>query len=421
MLTPTHTDARREIHRFLVTAARLLHRHGTPAHRTEATLIACAAALGQRLQVFAGPTSVDLAFGGRRQRTHLIRADAGEAELGRLVDLDAVISAVRRGELSPRAGRRALRKVASAPPPFGPASIVAAFALASAGAARFFSGNLAEIGLSFVLGLGLGLLAISASERVGLGRVFAPLAAFLAALASLTAEALAPGIRAQVTTMAALIVLIPGLSLTLAMTELATRHLVSGTARLAGSLTVFATMAFGVAIASALLGSLAGSIDASVELPPALLAPLPPWTRVLALVLAPLGFGVLFQARLADFPAIAATGVVGAELAHHVARTVDPVVGAFAGALVVGLAANTYAAWRRLPAAVILLPSLLLLVPGSLGFRSVTSFLAQDVLAAMDVGFRMILLAVALVAGVLVANTIVLPRVRAPATEHKVV
>ena len=422
MRTQTHiADARQQTRRFLVTAAKLLHRHGTSAHRLEATLVACASALGERVQVFAPPTSIDLAFGGKRQRSHLIRADAGEAELARLVALDAVIASVRRGELDVVEGQRALRRAARAPLPFGPTAVVAAFALASAGAARFFDGNVAAVLLSLVLGLGLGLLALGANERIGLGRVFAPLAAFVAALVSLFAERLVPGLRAEVTTLAALIVLVPGLSLTLALTELATRHLVSGTARLAGSLTVFATMAFGVAIASALLRGLEGSLTPLVDLPSSLIDPLPEWTRVVALLLSPIGFCVLFQARLADLPAIAAAGVLGAELSIHVGQAADPVVGAFAGALVVGLAANAYAAWRKLPAAVILLPGLLLLVPGSLGFRSVTSFLAQDVLVAIDVGFQMILLAVALVAGVLVANTIALPRVPSPTTEHRAV
>ena len=44
---------------FLVTAAQLLHRHGTPAHRLEDTLVACATAFGFELQVFATPGHTD--------------------------------------------------------------------------------------------------------------------------------------------------------------------------------------------------------------------------------------------------------------------------------------------------------------------------------------------------------------------------
>ena len=44
------------------------------------------------------------------------------------------------------------------------------------------------------------------------------------------------GMSATVTTLASLIVLMPGMALTNAMTELTTRHLAAGTARLAASI-----------------------------------------------------------------------------------------------------------------------------------------------------------------------------------------
>jgi uncharacterized membrane protein YjjP (DUF1212 family) len=419
MRTLSHEARRRQARAraFLVTAAKLLHRHGTPAHRLEATLIACATALGLRLQVLATPTAIELAFGGRRQQSYLIRADAGEAELGRLVAFDAVIADVRSGQLDPVEGRLALRRVAAAAPIHGGAAVVAAFGLASAGAARFFGGNLGDVLISLGLGLGLGLLSRTAGDRPGLGRVLTPLAACLATLVSLVLSRSVSGVHEQVTILSALIVLVPGLSLTLAMTELATRHLVSGTARLAGSLTVFVTMAFGVAVARALVDAM--PIVPTHALAPWLAAELPAWTRLLALALAPIGFCVLFQARRADLPAIAATGIFAAELARYAGSIVGPELGAFTGAFAVGLAANGYAAWRRLPAAVILLPCLLLLVPGAIGFQSVTSFMADDPLAGIEAAFRMILVAASLVAGVLVANTVVLPRVRGPASEHR--
>lgn len=401
---PTSTHAQREIRRFLVDAAQLLHQHGTPAHRMEERLVSCARALGEHLQVFATPTSIEMAFGARSQRPHLVRSDAGEAQLARLVALEAVIVQVAAGELEPRAGRRALRRAARAPLPFGPSLTTLAFAMASAGAARLFGGNLAELLLSFGLGLAIGLLALLASAQPRLGLVFAPLSAFAATALSLLAAHLVPGIDASLTTLAALIVLLPGLSLTLALTELAMRHLVSGTARVAGSLTVFATMAVGVALANALLVALLPTAAAPPDAASVWLGELPGWSRALALLLAPVGFCVLFQARSEDLPAIAIAGIAASELSRVVAQAGSPVLAAFAGALLVGLAANAYAAWRSLPPAVVLLPGLLLLVPGSLGFQSIHSFLMNDPLAGVEVGFRMLLIAVSLVAGVLLAN-----------------
>ncbi len=404
----------REIARaFLTTAARLLHRHGTPAHRLEDTLTATARALGMRLQVFATPTSVELAFGGRRQRAYMIRGDVGEAELGRLVALGEVIAQVADGDLDPAQGRRELGAVARAGALYGPAATVLAFGLASGGAARVFDGNLADIGVSFVLGLILGLVSLAAGRSAGLGRLFVPLAAFLAASLSLVGAAACPGVHDHITTLSALIVLVPGLSLTLALTELATRHLVSGTARLAGAMTVFMTIAFGVGVARAIAAQVdVGALvfpDQTLVLPELWTAPLGEASRLLALVTAPIGFCILFQARWTDLPAIAFTGGVAAELAAVVGGAAGPELGAFVGAAVVGLAANTYAAWRRVPAAVVVLPSLLLLVPGAVGFQSVTLLLAHDPSAGIEAGFQMLVVAVALVAGLLAANLVNLP------------
>jgi uncharacterized membrane protein YjjB (DUF3815 family) len=61
---------------------------------------------------------------------------------------------------------------------------------------------------------------------------------------------------------------------------------------------------------------------------------------------------------------------------------------------------------------VLLVPGLLVLVPGSLGFRSVLALLDNDVLAGVRGAFDMVLVAIALASGILLA-TLVLPPKRA--------
>jgi len=85
----------------------------------------------------------------------------------------------------------------------------------------------------------------------------------------------------------------------------------------------------------------------------------------------------------------------------------DPELAAFMGALTVGLASNLYALLLDRPAQVTLVPGVLLLVPGSLGFRSVSSLLEREVITGVETAFQMVLIATALVAGLLVANVAV--------------
>jgi uncharacterized membrane protein YjjB (DUF3815 family) len=55
---------------------------------------------------------------------------------------------------------------------------------------------------------------------------------------------------------------------------------------------------------------------------------------------------------------------------------------------------------------VVLVPGLLVLVPGSIGFRGVIALLDREVVSGIGAGFTMILTAVALVAGLLSAAAI---------------
>ena len=57
-----------------------------------------------------------------------------------------------------------------------------------------------------------------------------------------------------------------------------------------------------------------------------------------------------------------------------------------------------------------LFPGIMLLVPGSVGFRGLSSMMAHDVVSGIQTAFTMILMAVALVAGLLLANDILPPK-----------
>jgi uncharacterized membrane protein YjjB (DUF3815 family) len=87
-----------------------------------------------------------------------------------------------------------------------------------------------------------------------------------------------------------------------------------------------------------------------------------------------------------------------------------PQLGVCLGAVIVGAASNLYARRFNRPSAVPLVPGIILLVPGSIGYGSLSKFLESDVLSGIDTAFMMMLVAVALVTGLLVSNLVVSPR-----------
>lgn len=384
-----------------------LHRYGDPAYSLEERLLRVSRTLGVDGQYFSMPTALFASLGpAAEQRTFQIRIEPGAVELERLARLDEIAVAVGDGQMGAAAARREVDAVLSAPARYGALLNTVAFALTSGAAARFFGGGLREIALSAVIGLVTGLVAVAAGRWTSVARIFEPLAATLAAaLATMAATWFAP-VSSYTATLAGLIVLIPGFTVTVAMIELATRNLVSGTARLAGAAGTFLAMGFGVALGTRLIALAVGA-------PPAVTpVPLPPWTEVPALMLAPIGFTILLRARPADGPAIAVAGALAYGGARVGSMLLGPELGAFVGAVALGAASNAYARTLRRPQVVPLVPGMLLLVPGSIGFLSLSSLMGGDTMTGVEAAFRMTLVAVSLATGLLFANVLLPARRR---------
>ena len=391
-----------------------LHAAGAPAYRIEDALGAVAERLGLVAQFFSTPTSLFAAFGqGDRQRTFLERVQPGGIDLGRMSDLDELLELAADPRSSIQLVRDRLGRVEAAPPRFGPVLELVAFGLASSAAAVFFNGSTTDVVVSGLLGLMVGTLPrlLSRSES---RRLFEPLAAFLAMFFAVLVAGFQPQASDWVMTLAAVIVLVPGLTLTVGLSELAASHLMSGTARLAGAATTFLSLALGVGLGRQLglaaVEALAGAerVAPSVAALPASVT-LGPWIEVAAMLVAPVTFAVLFRARRRDIPWILGTGVLAFRATRAASEALGSELGAFTGALLVGLAGNLFARSLHRPAQVIHVPGLILLVPGSLGFHSVAAFLAQDALGGVQEAFAMLLVGGGLVGGLFVAGVLVSP------------
>ena len=84
--------------------------------------------------------------------------------------------------------------------------------------------------------------------------------------------------------------------------------------------------------------------------------------------------------------------------------------GVFFAGMVVTAVANAYGRWFNRPGALIRVPGIILLVPGSLGFRSFNFVFERDVMLGLDMAFAVITALIALVAGILFGNLLLPPR-----------
>ena len=381
---------------------RALHRAGFSASRLERAMARLAEKLGLPLpQIFSTPTAIYAAFGSLSdQRTHLLRVEPGSVSLNHLTRLDKVLVDVVGGTMSPEAGLARIDEIEASPPPYGSVLLVTAFALTSGAVARFLGGGLREIGVGVVIGVVTGLLALLATRVKPLGDVYEPVAACTASFIAGILSVFWMPFATTTATLAGLIVLIPGFMLTIAIRELSTRHLASGTARLAGAGITFLGIIFGVALGNRLALVVAG--------PPQLaqIQPLPEWTFFLSAVLAGLAFTVILKAELRDAPWVVLAGLLAVLAGRLGAQALGLELGAFVGASVVGIASNLFSRLRDRASVVMLVPGTLMLVPGTIGFNSLSSLLDAQVVPAVQTAFRMTLTASALVAGLLFADIV---------------
>ncbi|MDE2246023.1 MAG: threonine/serine exporter family protein [Xanthomonadaceae bacterium] len=406
MSTTAPRDARMA---FVAEIARRLHQYGTAAPRLENAVSLVAQRLGLAAEVWCSPTAIILTLaepGGNDSPplTQVMRLPPGDVHLARLCVVDRIADQVIAGALDVSAGFAQLRAL-SAPPPRGWAgATVAAFGMAAAAVATLLHTSWAGVLAAGLIGLLIGLLSIAGSSRPRLAAANEAIAAFVATLvASLIAAWIVP-LAVKPVVLSALIVLMPGLTLTTAVRELSTQHLVSGVARMAGALATLLKLTFGT-LAAAQLCMLLGVPEAIRTLPP-----VPGWADLPALLFGALAFAVLFQAARRDWPLVMASAVLGYAVTRAGGSLFGAGFGVFLGGLLMGALSNLYARHVGRPGALVREPGIILLVPGSVGFRSVGYLLERDVNLGVNAGMLLVTLLVALVAGLLFGDLLVSPR-----------
>ncbi len=397
--------------RFVSELARRLHQYGTSAPRLEGAINTVSARLGLLPTSLSTPTSITLAFADPEDGedplpriTLVLRVNPGDVNLRRLCQVDEIADREYPDEAALARGLDELRALRSGLSTRAASMQVASFGIVGGTVAALIKGSWADVAAATTIGILIGLLALIAERRPNFAPSFEAVAAFVAMfLASIVAATLQP-IDVRSVLIAAIIVLMPGLTLTTAMVELSTQHLVAGSVRLMGAAAILLKLSLGT-VAAVQLAKVCGL----VALPGDLL-PVPSWAEWVALLAASYSFAVLFQAARRDYPLVMAAawlGYLSTQLASHWA---GPEFGVFAGGLVVGSAANVFARWKNRPGALIRVPGIILLVPGSVGFRSLFFAFERDVYLSVDTAFSLLAILIALVAGLLFGNLLIPPR-----------
>lgn len=392
---------------FMVELAEHLHAYGTTSQRLEAAIVSVAHRLGLECEPWANPTGMILTFSdpqrppGDSDATRVIRLPPGDTDLYRLCEADRITEEVVAGRLGLSEGHAALRALQREPRLRGHLMQVAGFGLAAAGVAGLLRLPWLDIATAALIGLVVGLLDWFARKRPRLKEAGDAVAAIVAGFIAVCVASLVGPLNLNTVVIASMIVLMPGLALTNAFSELTSQHLVSGTARFAGAIATLLKLTVGVMIALT-VAQLAG-LDPQVRA----LRPQPDWVEYVSVLVAAYAFAVLFRADRRDYLLVMLAAITGYTISRVVGTTLGSPIGVFLSAMVITVAGNGYAQWRNRPGAVIRVPGIIMLVPGSVSLRSLLTLMQQqDVGAGQEAAMTVLNVLLALIAGLLIGNLV---------------
>ncbi|MBS7457802.1 threonine/serine ThrE exporter family protein [Coralloluteibacterium stylophorae] len=396
---------------FVIDLARRLHAYGTTTPRLEAAVILVARMMGLRCEVWANPTGIIVSFGGNLgpeggpENTRVLRMEPGEVDLSKLCAVDAIAEDVLADRIDLPTGVAALRAL-DAPPRWREQMLSAScFGLAAASVAGLLRASWVDLAVAGAIGTVIGTLYVLGASRPRLSESLDALAALVAAVLAMLLATVLP-LSLTTVIVASLIVLMPGMMLTNAVAELTSNNLISGTARFAGAMTTLLKLGFGT-VAAVQTARLVGWEP--VPAPP---ETVPAWTEWAALGAGAIAFAVLFKAARRDWPLV----IFAVALGYGVTRGVGSVLetslqgfafGVFLAAIAVTVVSNVYARWFNRPGALIRVPGIILLVPGSTSFRSLAFVLDNDLTLGMDTAVALLNALVALMGGLMLGNLMI--------------
>ncbi|MFT3755776.1 MAG: threonine/serine exporter family protein [Pseudoxanthomonas sp.] len=389
---------------FVCEIAARLHTYGTTAQRLEGAVTALAGRLGLDCDPWSNPTGIILSFSdptrplGLSDITRVIRLAPGENDLHKLSEADRIADAVVAGHMSIAQGHTALRELDRKPSRNRRVGEVLAFGLASGAVAGLWRLPWLDIATAAAIGLMIGAFSLLAERRPRLREAGDAVAALLAGtMAVLVANLIAP-LNLNSVIIASLVVLLPGMSLTNSVNELTSQHWVSGTARFAGALTTVLKLTIGSAIALTVAQLLGVYPEVRAARPQA------DWVEWVSLLLAAYAFAVLFKAHRRDYPWVMSAAVAGYLISRYVGEAWGSASGIFLSALCLTMGGNLFARLSNRPGALVRVPGIIMLVPGSVSLRGLMNLVQQIETGSVSPLMTSLNIIMALVAGLLFGN-----------------
>ncbi len=390
---------------FIIELGKALHKFGTPAFRLEAHLTNVSQFLELDGYFMISPTVMTIVLwqpGEGKKHNYHIRVIPGDLDLGSLAQTDELVEELITGKRNLTEALSQIDAIHNKPAPFSSLTTLFAFGLTGGAFAMLMGTSTADvIGATLTSLVVFSLLYVI--EKCHLKtEIIEPVVALASALFASGAAYFYPQINIPVVVLSGIIVFIPGLSITMGLKDLASRHLMSGTARVMDGIMSLFKLYFGAVLGGAVGNLLLGS--STYVFTPGI----PEWSEWLAVPLLSISLVIIFKSRLQD----AIWGIFAGVIAYIGSQVgtlyLGDSLGPFVGALFVGLYSNLYSRIANAPSIVVLLHGVVLLVPGSKAYIGLNKMVSgQSMFNLSEIGPQTFLIFMSILAGLMFANTLI--------------
>jgi uncharacterized membrane protein YjjP (DUF1212 family) len=376
---------------FLTELGKALTASGISVVDITSILEKIAIAYKTKAEVLVFPTMILIKIGEQESAPlNAANQKPGFLPLNQVSEIYELIYKAETAEISPKEGKKCLRKILSEKHRFGPIGILIGYVLFSMGIGMLLQPTPEQLVVSGVLGAIVGVLLILSQGRNRFLLILPVIAALI--VSSLFLYGIKVGLLTGSVAMLlpALAYFLPGATLTTGMFELAYGEIISGASRVIYGTAILFLILFGVLVGIQITG-------------------IPPQNLFVANSMNGLGWWAP-SIRNKDMPwviLILYIAFFGQQIGNHF---VGGFFGAFSGSLLMAISGTLIERRdHKTPSFVSIMPAFWILVPGSLGFISLATFVNQNYFAAITDATVVAMTIVAISLGLLLGAVITEP------------
>jgi len=393
--------------RFIKKVGIAAHKYGSASARLESFLVDLSKSFGYR-GVFRSNTS-EIIFAlwetaESPQRVEVIATSAPDLDLDKLARLGDLLNEYSSETMSLKEADERIDAIEQVQPPWGKFATMLGYVFVGVGLAALLGAGWVDLlfgALFSMLVYGIVLISVQLGSAAA---TWMPLtSAFVVGFLVTALKAFIPELNIVLIILSAVSVILPGYTISLGAGELVAQRVVSGTANLMNGLICLFKQIAGGWIGIVVAGSIF-TLETSGSVTPV--------GQIWSMLLFPLlliGLCLVFQVSRRDMiwavlvSAIAYLGVLAGS------SIMGSNLGNLLGTITAVVIANLWARKTGRPTSIVLIPAIVLLVSGSIGFRGLASMAQGELALGVKQFFQMFVVAMTILAGIMIGNTIIRP------------